>query len=319
MAYRVFVDGQTGTTGLEINQRLAARLDVELLVIPENERKDPRARREYLNGAEVVFLCLPDDAAREAVSLISNPQVRVIDASTAHRVHPDWAYGLPELSPEHRGRVASSRRVTVPGCHATGFVLLMHPLVRAGLLPPDYPAVCYSLTGFSGAGRKMIEDYRAPAPDRHFESPRHYALELKHKHLPEMTRHAGLSHAPLFSPVIGSYYRGMAVSVPITARTLAARPKLADVHRVLADHYAGQRFVRVIGLGDQAYLDQGFLNPMGCNDTNRAELSVHGNDEQVLLVARLDNLGKGASGAAVQCMNIMLGLDEATGLDQEHD
>lgn len=317
MTYKVFVDGQTGTTGLEINQRLAARPDVDLLVIPEAERKDSGSRREYLNRADVVFLCLPDDAAREAVSLISNPAVRVIDASTAHRVHPDWAYGLPELSSDHRERIAGSRRVSVPGCHATGFVLAVFPLVRAGLLPLDYAAVCYSLTGFSGAGKKTIEEYRAPAPERHLESPRHYALELKHKHLPEMTRHAGLLHAPLLSPVIGSYYRGMAVSVPITARTLAARPKPADVHRVLANHYSGQRFVRVIGLGDQSYLDQGFLNPMGCNDTNRAELSVHGNDEQVLLVARLDNLGKGASGAAVQCMNIMLGLDEATGLEQK--
>ena len=315
MAYRVFVDGQAGTTGLEINQRLASRKDVELLVIPDAERKDSRAKRAYLDRADVVFLCLPDDAARESVSLVTNPDVRIIDASTAHRVDPSWAYGLPELSAAQRERIAHSRRVSVPGCHATGFILLVYPLVKAGLLPPDYPAICYSLTGYSGGGKKLIEDYRgARSAERHLESPRHYALGLEHKHLPEMTRHSGLEQAPLFAPVVADFYRGMAVSVPLVAKSLPAKSGPEDIHRVLSAHYARERFVKVVGFGDEAYLDNGFLSPMGCNGTNRAELSVHGGAGRSLLVARLDNLGKGASGAAVQCMNIMLGLDEGAGL-----
>jgi N-acetyl-gamma-glutamyl-phosphate reductase len=316
MRYRVFVDGQAGTTGLEINERLARRPDIELLVMPEAERRSTEARREYLNRAEVAFLCLPDEAARESVSLVSNPELRLIDASTAHRVDPGWSYGLPELSPVHRAAIARSRRTTVPGCHATGFVLLTYPLVKAGLLPPDWPVVCFSVSGYSGAGKKLIEQYRAPdAASRGLESPRHYALDLRHKHLPEMTRHAGLDYPPLFSPVVANYYRGMAVSVPLTTRSLPRKASIAAIHEVLSRHYAGERFVKVIPLGDAGYLDNGYLGATRCNGTNQVELSVHGNPEQTLLVAVLDNLGKGASGAAVQCMNLMLSLPEGAGLE----
>ncbi len=316
MAYRVFVDGQEGTTGLQIFSRLDGRNDVELLLIDENRRKDPEARRELLNSADVAFLCLPDDAARESVSLVSGERVRVIDASTAHRTDPVWAYGLPELSRKQRGLIRESRRVSVPGCHATGFVLALHPLIENGIMPRDYPVTCQSLTGYSGGGKKLIAAYEGPGTDSDaMKYPRNYALSLNHKHLPEMQRHAGLEYPPVFTPVVGNFYVGMAVSVPLQARLLTKKAAARDLHEVLSAYYEGERFVRVMPFDSEAYLDGGFFRLQECNGTNRLDIFVFGNDQQALVVSRLDNLGKGASGAAIQNMNILLGLDEGAGLE----
>ncbi|MBN1532331.1 MAG: N-acetyl-gamma-glutamyl-phosphate reductase [Spirochaetes bacterium] len=316
MTIRVFVDGQEGTTGLRIHERLAARSDIELLQIDPERRKDPGARRGLLNAADVAFLCLPDDAARESVSLVTNGSTRIIDASTAHRTDPSWAYGLPELSREQRDAVASSKRVAVPGCHATGFVIPLYPLVRLGVVPEDYPVTCQSLTGYSGGGKKLIAAYEGPGADREsLKYFRSYALGLSHKHLPEMHRYSGLAFPPLFTPVVGDFYVGMSISVPLQARLLSKRVSAADVREMLASYYRGERFVRVMPFESESLLDGGFFKMQECNDTNLLDIFVFGNDRQILLVSRLDNLGKGASGAAVQNMNIMLGLDEATGLE----
>lgn len=320
MSAKVYVDGQEGTTGIEIAERLEGRTDLELLRIDPDKRKDPAERRKLLNRADFVFLCLPDDAAREAVAMIDNPAVRVLDASTAHRTNPDWVYGIPELSAAQRGAVAGARRVAVPGCYATGFVMLMRPLVDAGVVPADYPATCFAVSGYSGAGKKAIAQYeQAPGPDNADElfrlaSPRLYALGLGHKHLPEMRLHAGLAAAPLFSPIIANVYKGMIVNVPLLPALLPGRPGPAEIREALAARYAGKPFVRVAPYEAAPGLDGGFLHLRACDGTNRIELYVFGHADQVLLSARLDNLGKGASGAAVQCMNIMLGVDEATGL-----
>ncbi len=310
---RVFVDGQEGTTGLEIFQRLEGRAEVELLRIAGERRKDPAARRELIHAADAVFLCLPDAAARESAALAEGARACVIDASTAHRTDAGWVYGLPELQGQ-RARIRGAKRIAVPGCHATGFVLLMAPLVRAGLVPSGHGAACFSLTGYSGGGRKMIEMYeKAPPPA--LGSPRPYALGQEHKHLPEMRRWSGLAAPPVFQPVVAAFYRGMAVMVPLHLKALPGAPSLAAMHAALADAYAGERFVRVMGLGREEDLDGGFLDAQGCNGTNRADLFVLGNDERCGLVCRLDNLGKGASGAAVQCMNLALGLEEGAGLE----
>jgi N-acetyl-gamma-glutamyl-phosphate reductase len=314
MKYKVFIDGRHGTTGLKIESRLAAHPAVEMLSIPDEKRKDAEAKKALINKADVVFICLPDAAAKEAVSLLENEKTRIIDASTAHRTDPAWAYGLPELSQQQREKIADARFVSVPGCYATCFALAVYPLVHYGVIGFDYPMAVNSVTGYSGGGRELIEKYENPARKDFYSSSRHYALSLAHKHLPEMKLHAGLDFAPAFNPIIGDFLQGMAMAVPILGRLMKKRLSVAEIHSLLSSHYDGQRFVRVIPLALGAGLDDGGVNPMACNETNYADMFVLGNDEQVCIIARLDNLGKGSSGAAVQCMNIMLGMNEGIGL-----
>jgi N-acetyl-gamma-glutamyl-phosphate reductase len=313
MKYRVFVDGQEGTTGLRINELLAGRDDLEVLHIESALRKDPVARARLLNAADIAFLCLPDDAARAAVELVTNPKTCVIDASTAHRTAPGWAFGLPELVPGQRDHLRAAKRIANPGCHATAFILLLRPLIDAGLLAPDALLSATSVTGYSGGGKKMIEQYEAGG-DRLLESPRQYGLTLAHKHVPEMMTHTGLTQRPLFMPIVANFYKGLAVSVPLHFAQLAPRVDGAALREALAKHYAGERFVRVLPLGAPAGAHDGFLDVQTCNDSNDCELMVFASDSQAVLIARLDNLGKGASGAAVQAMNLHLGLEEQTGL-----
>jgi N-acetyl-gamma-glutamyl-phosphate reductase len=314
--HQIFIDGREGTTGLQIQERLEGRADLTLRELPAEQRKDPAARKALINQVDFVITCLPDEAARESASLLENPRTRLIDPSSAHRVSPGFVYGFPELDSGQRDRIRAAERVTVPGCHASGFVAALAPLVSRGLVPKDYPVVAHSLTGYSGAGKKMIAVYEtaAPAEREHLRGSRPYGLALKHKHLPEMQRIVGLSSAPLFEPVIGDFYKGMLVSVPLITRLLPKKLTPRDVHEVLAAQYEGERFVVVQPLDATSLLEDGYLDPMACNGTNRLELFVFGHEEQILIIARLDNLGKGASGAAVQCLNLMLGADESTGL-----
>lgn len=311
--FRVFIDGQEGTTGLEIHERLVSRRDLEIVTIDPARRKDPDVRRECIDAAEVTVLCLPDAASKEAVALATRETSRFIDASTAHRTAAGWVYGLPELAPEQRDAIRAARYVTNPGCHATCFNLLVRPLVDAGVLSPEHPLVAYSLTGFSGGGKKLIQTYREGDQDK-LAASRPYALGLKHKHLPEMQLVSGLAHPPFFVPILGPYYRGMLVSVPLEVRTLAKAIGPGAIQELYAKRYLGEPFVRVLPTSDPESLEDGCLSPLGCNGTNRAEVLVYGNSEQVFVAARLDNLGKGASGAAVQNLNLMMGVDESTGL-----
>lgn len=305
---KVFIDGKAGTTGLQIYERLSARDDVSIVSLSEQLRKDVSARKEAINAADVVFLCLPDDAAREAVSLVENPSLIVIDASTAHRTEEGWAYGFAELSAAHRQAIRTSKCIANPGCYASGFISLVYPLVSAGVVQRDYPFVCHAVSGYSGAGKKGIEQYEAQERDGALETPRLYALGLKHKHIPEMVKVCSLTRRPIFNPYICDYYNGMTVSVPLFSGLLPRRVSVEDIKALYAEHYKGSRFVRV------GCEESGFLASNVLNGTNNLEILVHGNDEQILLSARLDNLGKGASGAAVQNMNIALGLDEGLGL-----
>lgn len=314
MLKKIFVDGQEGTTGLQIHDRLQKRKDIEILKIDPEKRKDPQERKKLINKADIVFLCLPDEAARESVSLVENSNTRIIDASTAHRTNDSWAYGLPELSPAHRYNIRNSSRVSVPGCHATGFNVLMYPLIKEGLVQKDYPVTCHSVTGYSGGGKKRIAEYSADSSDESMKSPRFYALSLKHKHLPEMQKISGLAKPPMFTPIIGANYKGMTVAIPLYSSLLPKKSSAESICEFFASYYKGQRFIKVLPFGSQEGISDGFLCATGCNDTNVLEIYVMGNDEHVLLLSRLDNLGKGASGAAVQCMNIMLGLDEGVGL-----
>jgi len=313
MATRVFVDGQEGTTGLRINEYLARRGDVEVLRAAPELRKDPRERARLLNAADVAFLCLPDAAAREAVALVTNPSTCLIDASTAHRTASDWVFGLPELAAEQRARIRGSKRIANPGCHSTGFILLVRPLVDAGLVSSTALLSATSITGYSGGGRKMIEQYEAGGDPR-LDSPRPYGLKLHHKHLPEMAVHSRLESAPVFMPIVGSFLKGLSVAVPLHLTTLKRGTSAEQLHAALSERYAGERFIRVMPLGDEAALSEGYFDVQACNDTNRVDLFVFASPTQAILMCRLDNLGKGASGAAVQSMNVHLGLDEATGL-----
>lgn len=313
MKFAVYVDGQEGTTGLRIREVLAGRDDVDLLRIDSDKRKDPAERARLLNAAAVAFLCLPDDASREAAALVTNPDTCLIDASTAFRTDTSWVFGLPELEAGQRDRIRAAKRLANPGCHSSAFILLVRPLVDAGLIPRSLPLAATSLTGYSGGGRRMIEQYERSDRPR-LQAPRPYALTLKHKHLPEMVAHTGLDVAPVFQPVVGNFYKGLAVSVPLHFAQLAPGTNGPALHAALEERYAGERFVRVMPLNDKATLDDGGFDVLACNDTNRAELFVFASATQAVLMARLDNLGKGASGAAVQCMNVHLGLDEGKGL-----
>ena len=315
MAFKVFVDGQEGTTGLRIHQYLAARGDVEVLRIDPDRRKDIPERARLLNAADVAFLCLPDVASREAAALITNPNTCLIDASTAHRTVQGWAFGLPELAAGQRDVIRAAKRIANPGCHASAFILLMRPLVDAGLVPAGLGVSATSITGYSGGGKKMIEQYEAAArsgAEPALTSPRPYALTLSHKHLPEMRAHTGLSTPPIFMPMVGNFYKGLAITVPLHLGALGTTPEA--VHAALAAHYARERFIRVMPLRDPGTLEGGFFDVQGCNDTNRVDLFVFANETQAIVAARLDNLGKGASGAAVQAMNVHLGVDEGLGL-----
>lgn len=315
MKIKIFVDGQEGTTGLQIHERLARRSELELIEIDPAKRKDPAARAVCLNAADVAFLCLPDAASKESAALVTNPRTCVIDASTAHRIDATWVYGVPELGSDYREAIRTSKRIANPGCHATAFALAVRPLVQRGLIPTDFPLSCFSITGYSGGGKKMIADYeQSPLPDA-LRSPRPYALGLMHKHLPEMRVHTGLDEAPIFSPVVANFFKGLSVTVPLPLRQLPVAPSPQALHHALTETYAAERFVRVLPFGDESVLSTGFFDVQACNDTNRCDLAVFGHADQAVVMARLDNLGKGASGAAIQCMNLHLGLDEGLGLD----
>ena len=315
MTATIFIDGAAGTTGLEIRERLSGRKDISVIALSEAARKDARARKDALNAAELVILCLPDDAAREAVSLIDNPNTRVIDASSAHRVAEGWVYGFAELEPGNYERIAAAKRVSNGGCWATGFLALARPLVRAGLVPGDFPLTVHGISGYSGGGKPMIEEFEKKDSPVYVETvQRGYALGLSHKHIPEMTRHAGLSHAPLFAPSVARFYRGMLVELPLSLWALPGKPSARDIHAALAKAYAGRPLIEVASLEEASVLKT--LDAELMAGTNRMKLFVFSNEKegQARLVAALDNLGKGAGGMAVQNMNIMLGLPETTGL-----
>jgi N-acetyl-gamma-glutamyl-phosphate reductase len=319
MSHTVFVDGQEGTTGLRIHEYLARRADIEVLRIHPDLRKDAAERARLLNAADVAFLCLPDIAAREAAALVTNPRTCLIDASTAHRTAPGWVFGLPELAAGQRAAIRAGKRISNPGCHASAFILLLRPLVDAGLVPTATALSATSITGYSGGGKKMIEEYQAAGPENTgtkaehaLTSPRPYGLTLVHKHVPEMMAHTGLTAAPIFMPIVSNFYKGLAVTVPLHVAALGTTPEA--VHACLTARYAGERFIRVLPLRDPATLATRFFDVQANNDSNQVDLFVFANQSQALLVARLDNLGKGASGAAVQAMNLHLGLDEGLGL-----
>lgn len=320
--HTVFVDGQEGTTGLRIHEYLAARSDIEVLKIAPDQRKDSGQRARLLNAADVAFLCLPDAAARDAAALVTNPDTCLIDASTAHRTLPGWAFGLPELAPGQRDALRAAKRIANPGCHASAFILLLRPLVDAGLVPRALALSATSITGYSGGGKQMIQQYESAAAgfasgaggDARLASPRPYGLKLAHKHIPEMLAHTGLTTKPVFMPIVGNFYKGLAVSVPLHLAQLAPGTDAHALQRALEQRYAGERFIRVMPLSDPATLEDGFFDVQGANDTNRVDLFVFADERQAILMARVDNLGKGASGAAVQCMNLHLGCDEGAGL-----
>ena len=307
MLPRVFIDGEAGTTGLQIRERLAGRRDLTLVSIDADKRKDSEERKRLLNSVDAVILCLPDDAAKEALALVENDAVKVIDASTAHRTAPGWTYGFPEMAKGQRAKIAASKRVSNPGCYPTGFVALVRPLVEAGVVPRDWLLSVNAISGYSGGGKAMIAEFEDEASPTFTRVPyRIYSMAQQHKHVPEMQAYAGLARAPLFAPSVGRYYKGMIVEVPLALSALPGAPKLGQVHAALADAYAGERFVEVASLEGAAALKT--LDPEGLNGANRLKLFVFGHDEEARLVALLDNLGKGASGAAVQNLQLMLGV-----------
>lgn len=323
--FKIFVDGEAGTTGLQIYDRLAKRTDVEVLRIDPELRKDVNERQRLINESDVTFLCLPDAAAVESAALCTNPNTSIIDASTAHRVNPDWTYGMPELSAAQREAISKAKRIANPGCHATGFILGVHPLIASGLLPKSANVAAYSLTGYSGGGKKLIAEYEEEAALGHkpgeslaIMAPAPYALALAHKHLPEMKKYCELENTPFFNPVLGPYYKGMAVTVAIFANQLTKKVTPEELTEVLAKHYEGSNFVSVMPYeaapAVSPALVNGRLNPTICNGTNNACIQVFGNETVMQVTTIIDNLGKGASGAAIQNMNIALGLDEALGL-----
>lgn len=305
---KVFIDGKAGTTGLRIYSRLAERQDITLLTLSDEQRKDTAARKQMLNGCDIAFLCLPDDASREAVSLIENPNVVVIDASTAHRTLPDWAYGFPELSAEFEQKIKSSKRIAVPGCHASGFIALLYPLVKEGIIDKEELLSCYSITGYSGGGKKMIAEYEENSNPL-LKAPRNYALTQNHKHLKEMKAITGISNAPIFIPTVSNFYSGMLVTLPVFSRQLKDGKTIEDIKKIYAKYYNDE----IVSYKENVDED-GFMSGAGLSTKDSMEVSVFGNEERILLCARYDNLGKGALGAAIECMNIAIGKDKKAGL-----
>ena len=314
MAYKIFIDGKEGTTGLKIYERFAGRSDIEILQIDDEKRKDPAEKAKMINASDFTFLCLPDAASIESVALCTNPKTRIIDASTAHRTNPDWAYGFPELDKSFREKIISSNRVAVPGCYASGFVAIAYPLVKAGILPRDYPVVVHAVSGYSGAGKKAIAQYEAADRDKSLDSPRLYALTQSHKHLPEMKKIPGLDFEPVFNPYVCDYFQGMTVTVGLHSRLLSKKVSAKDIWQMFASHYDDCNFVKVAGFMGEGTLTEQFIPANTLAGTNEMQVFVYGNDERIDITTRFDNLGKGASGAAVQCLNIMMGIDETTGL-----
>lgn len=311
---KVFIDGSEGTTGLRIFERFEKRDDIELIKINPDLRKDPAERAKMINSSDITFLCLPDDASRESVSLVENDNVIIIDTSTAHRTNDDWVYGFAELDDKQRDKIRNSKRIAVPGCYATGFISIAHPMVASGLMNADYPVSAFALSGYSGAGKKAIAVYEGAEKPEDFNSPREYALTQQHKHLKEMKKISGLERTPLFSPVVDDYYSGMFVSLPFYTDMLNGVKSVEEVHAMFTKFYEGQRFVKVRELGAEAE-SNGFIAANVRSGWDGLEIFVTGNEERIVVTSRFDNLGKGASGAAIQCMNIVLGCDEAKGLN----
>lgn len=311
---KIFIDGSEGTTGLRIHERFEGREDIELLPIDPEKRKEPAERKRLINQSDITFLCLPDDAARESVSFVENENVKMIDTSTAHRTEEGWAYGFPELSASHRQKIREGKRIAVPGCYATGFISILYPMIKGEIVPADYPVSAFALSGYSGAGKKTIAVYEDKERDRELDAPREYALTQNHKHLKEMQRITGLKRTPLFSPIICDYYSGMLLTTPFYTDMLSGKKTPEEIHGFLSDYYAGGKFVKVMSFGKEADY-KGFLAGNACAGWDGIELYVTGNEERVLVSARFDNLGKGASGAAIQCLNIMLGCEEDKGLN----
>lgn len=313
MKPKIYIDGSAGTTGLRINERFQGRDDIEILSIPEELRKDPETRKDFINRSDITFLCLPDAASIEAVSMIENDDVRIIDTSTAHRTTPGWAYGFPELSPEFRNAIRTGKRIANPGCHASGFIAVTYPLVAKGILPKDYPVTSYSLTGYSGGGKKMIAEYESENRNKELDSPRMYALTQQHKHLKEMKQITKLNELPLFTPIVADYYSGMVVTLPLYTKMLNGSQTAKSIQEFFSEYYKDEPFIQVLPYGCEEKLN-GFLGSNNCSGWDGMQICITGNDDRVMISSRFDNLGKGASGAAIQCMNIMLGCDETTGL-----
>ena len=307
---KVFIDGKAGTTGLRIYERLSKRKDIEILLLSEEERKDPIARKKALNSCDIAFLCLPDDAARESVSMIENENVTVIDTSTAHRTLESGSYGFPELSSDFEKNLRQSKRIAVPGCHASGFIALVKPLIDEGFISPEQLLTCHSITGYSGGGKKMIADYQSEAKSELLEAPRQYAISQNHKHLREMKAFSGLNKEPIFCPIVSDFYSGMMVTVPLFASQLNGQKGIEDIKKLYAQKYTSDILSYVDSM-DQ----EGFICGSAMKEKDSMRISVYGNEERIILVALYDNLGKGASGAAIECMNLVLGIDPSTGLD----
>lgn len=314
MAIKVFIDGKEGTTGLKIFERFANRSDLEILEISEEKRKDPVEKAKMINASDYTFLCLPDAAAVESAQLCTNSNTVIIDASTAHRTNPAWAYGFPELDKSFREKIATSKRIANPGCYASGSIAILYPLVQSGILPKDYPVVIHAVSGYSGAGKKAIAQYEAEGRDSGLDTPRLYALTQQHKHLPEIKIISGLDFEPVFNPYVCDYYQGMTVTVGLHARLLSKKVTAKDVWEMFSKHYEGCRFVKVAGFMGEGTLPEQFIPANTLANTNNMEIFVYGNDDRIMVTTRFDNLGKGASGAAVQCFNISMGIDEGSGL-----
>lgn len=314
MKTKIFIDGSEGTTGLRIYERFEKRDDIELLTISSELRKDINERKKLINASDITFLCLPDAAAREAVTLIENENVRIIDTSTAHRTEEGWAYGFPELSDKHRQSIKTGKRIAVPGCHATGLISLVYPLIAGNILPKDYPVTSFSLTGYSGGGKKMIAEYESKDRSTELNAPREYALSQQHKHLKEMMKITGLNKEPLFTPIVSDYYSGMVVSLPLYTELLNGNQTPENIQKFFDEYYAGKKFIKVMPYGAEAE-SNGFLSGNVCSGWDGLQIYVTGNKDRIMISSRFDNLGKGASGAAIECLNIMLGCEEDKGLN----
>ena len=312
--YKIFIDGKEGTTGLKIFERFAVRDDIELLTIDEDKRKNPEEKAKLINASDFTFLCLPDAAAIESAQLCTNPHTRIIDASTAHRTNPDWAYGFPELGKSFRQKIEKSTRVAVPGCYASGAISILYPLIQSGIMPKDYPVNIHAVSGYSGAGKKAIAQYEAQDRNPELDSPRLYALTQAHKHLPEMKIISGLAYEPIFNPYVCDYFQGMTVTVGLHSRLLSKKTTAKEVWEMFSKHYEGCNFVKVAGFMGEGVLTEQFIGANNLANTNNMQVFVYGNDDRIMVTTRFDNLGKGASGAAVQCLNIMMGKDETYSL-----